>query len=390
MSFKTTSIIESHARTQRPTPLHLSKDEPNSELSSAPSPAPVVMPPSMKQQAASIPTVAPPSSPLLSLSDGQLLLLRAGVGDTTRVGIVEEGRVMHLIGGGNSELSFDYCSQAVLPWRPPRAGWDTALREDVKALHSLWEQMLRLNEEIQALTLAEVAEAVCMYVYPRKTAVPPSSHHQTKDLGYSYAQVTEAVMQALAAEVTGAVNAATLPPSLAAPLLAAAEDVRIALKVRSSEARLENLKTSVANLHPEVIATRVMVDSGALGRRRYAPSQPLTVRHAGKWSDVHASDAPCELQPWNHAPRELSEADFDVLAFWHAQALRNQHATIFDPFLGRTLDTLEECMRIEVTGRDPEGHHISISDASSLSDWLHGLHMSAVAWRRLYTDTGQR
>jgi hypothetical protein len=190
--------------------------------------------------------------------------------------------------------------------------------------------------------------------------------------------VTEAVMQALAAEVTGAVNAATLPPSLAAPLLAAAEDVRIALKVRSSEARLENLKTSVANLHPEVIATRVMVDSGALGRRRYAPSQPLTVRHAGKWSDVHASDAPCELQPWNHAPRELSEADFDVLAFWHAQALRNQHATIFDPFLGRTLDTLEECMRIEVTGRDPEGHHISISDASSLSDWLHGLHMSAV------------
>ena len=61
------------------------------------------------------------------------------------------------------------------------------------------------------------------------------------------------------------------------------------------------------------------------------------------------------LHPWNHAPRELPADAFEALRGWWLQSLRAQHAHITDPLSGRRLDTLEQCVAIDVSGGDGDG-----------------------------------
>ena len=93
-----------------------------------------------------LPDVSVEAAAPLRLAAGQLLLVRSG-GDARcsagsggegalRLGVVDASgrRVALTLAGGDVELSFDGCSQAVLPWRAPAEGWEAALLRDAEAL----------------------------------------------------------------------------------------------------------------------------------------------------------------------------------------------------------------------------------------------------------------
>ena len=109
---------------------------------------------------------APAASPLL-LAEGQPLLLLSwqgsgsGPGGRSRFGVVDAtgGRVT-VTSGDNAELAYDQCSQAVLPWRPPAAGWDAAFVSDARALRDLAEPARRLAEDARRMESESALRAV--------------------------------------------------------------------------------------------------------------------------------------------------------------------------------------------------------------------------------------
>ena len=134
-------------------------------------------------------------------------------------------------------------------------------------------------------------------------------------------------------------------------------------------------------LEPEALAAAALLATGSVGERRYAAGQPLVVRLDGAWLDARAveggrltleggAEAPLVLHPWNHAPRELIHADFEAVRQWHLDTLRAQHAHIHDALSGQKLDTLQQCVAIDVSGGSS-----NITDAHSLSEWLSAQHM---------------
>ena len=171
------------------------------------------------------------------------------------------------------------------------------------------------------------------------------------------------------------------------------EELRALLK-EPSQAMIEAVRTAIASLQPEVLAAKALRSRGALGARRYATTQQLTVRmEDGTWCDakVEASETrnvhrlrlesggtvTLALHPWNHAPRELSTSAFEELREWHLAKLRAEHSHIADALSGQRLDTLQQCVAIDVCGDDDE--LASVKDAHTLSAWLHSLHRARLA-----------
>ena len=68
-------------------------------------------------------------------------------------------RVARLLGGGDAELAFDACEQAVLPWRRASDGWAAALRRDVEALRGLRERMGALRTQCDGADRRAAARA---------------------------------------------------------------------------------------------------------------------------------------------------------------------------------------------------------------------------------------
>ena len=65
---------------------------------------------------------------VLMLPEGDASRAVGGEGGTRFGAVGEAGRVSLIIAGGEAELSYDACVQAVLPWSPAcRSGWDEAL-----------------------------------------------------------------------------------------------------------------------------------------------------------------------------------------------------------------------------------------------------------------------
>jgi hypothetical protein len=107
------------------------------------------------------PQVDAPAAATLRLAEGQPLLLLSwqgsGAGGGPRFGVVDAtgGRVAAAVFGGDEfELAYDRCSQAVLPWRPPAAGWDAAFVGDAHSLRDLAEPARRLAEDARRLESA--------------------------------------------------------------------------------------------------------------------------------------------------------------------------------------------------------------------------------------------
>lgn len=148
---------------------------------------------------------------------------------------------------------------------------------------------------------------------------------------------------------------------------------------------LPTLQNAVAELNLEAIATSTLVSSGLCGVRRYAKGQWLTVRRArGGWEDVEvAGDGVVrlmgeviKLHPWNHAPRELPAPAFEALRKWHVVQLRAQHGHIVDAASGAHLDSLEQCVAMDVMGDAPALP--SDANTRNLSEWLREQHAKRV------------
>ncbi|KOO33187.1 hypothetical protein Ctob_013779, partial [Chrysochromulina tobinii] len=129
------------------------------------------------QMLASHSVTAAPAEPLpqvdalaaspLRLAEGQPLLLLSWQGSEAgggpRFGVVDAtgGRVAAAVtGGDDAELAYDRCSQAVLPWRPPAAGWDAAFVSDARALRDLAEPARRLADDARRMESESALRAV--------------------------------------------------------------------------------------------------------------------------------------------------------------------------------------------------------------------------------------
>jgi hypothetical protein len=93
---------------------------------------------------------------------------------------------------------------------------------------------------------------------------------------------------------------------------------------------------------------------------------------AGRPGDAHGIMVGCKeprealalhLHPWNHAPMELSCADFEAVRARYVHSMRAQHATIVDPLSGIRLDVRTQSSKT----RDPSQHSLQLSPLSSSS-----------------------
>eukprot|EP00900_Chrysochromulina_parva_P003387 jgi/Chrpa1/13049/Chrysochromulina_OHIO_Genome00024578-RA len=328
------------------------------------------------------PVDAPAASPL-RLAEGQPLLLLSwqgsGAGGGPRFGVVDAtgGRVAAAVTGGEDvELAYDRCSQAVLPWRPPAAGWDAAFVGDARALRDLAEPARRLVDDGRRME----SESALRAVGERARAIADGAA-RCQTIAHAAREAGNAVQSCVD------VAAALFSRSDPTPLQAALD------KVRTAAERL------ASHLQPHALEAVIMASlrsSGASGARRYAAGQPLTVRTAGGWRDADVATAGADglchrlnfegpsgeppvtlaLHPWNHAPRELPHAAFEAMRAWWAPWLGAQHAHIADALTGKRLDALQQ--ETQVSGLKLEGGSLTgeaaILDAHSLTAWLLSQH----------------
>ena len=292
-----------------------------------------------------------PAAAALRLAEGQPLLLLSWQGssvgdDALRFGVVDAtgGRVATAVtGDDDAELAYDRCSQAVLPWRPPDAGWDAAFVDGARALRDLAEPASRLAEDARWMESESAVRAI---------------GERAREIADGAARC-QTIAHA-AREAGGAVQSCV--------------DAAAALfngDPKQLQAALEKVRAAVERLQPvalEAALTSALWHSGALGARRYAAGQSLTVRTAGGWHDADVAtvgdDGLCHLltflegsgeppatltlHPWNHAPRELPHATYEALSAWWTRELRKQHSHIPDALTGKRLDALQQCVAISV------------------------------------------
>ena len=145
------------------------------------------------------------------------------------------------------------------------------------------------------------------------------------------------------------------------------------------EGLLQKLKEHASETARRVVEAPAVVfrATGAAGERRYGSGQWLTVQQSdGLWADVLVSTDGAQsghdlsLHPWNHAPRELPQQDYEVLREWWMQTLVVKHSDITDALTGKRLDVLQQCVAINMDGVEAA----DVNDASSLSKWLSTCH----------------
>jgi hypothetical protein len=342
-----------------------------------------------------LPQVDAPAASPLRLAEGQPLLLLSwqgsGAGGGPRFGVVDAtgGRVAAAVFGGDEfELAYDRCSHAVLPWRPPAAGWEAAFVGDAHSLRDLAEPARRLAEDARRIesesALSIELESALRAIGVRAREIADSAvqceniAHTAREAGDTVRSCVDAAV-AEAAELFKGQTRGDLTQ-----LEAALGKVRVAIGM---------VREAVERLQPEAMVTTALLSSGTIGSRRYAAGQPLTVRTAGGWRDADVATASTDglchgltfsegsgeppatltLHPWNHAPRELPHAAYEALSRWWTRELRKQHTQIFDALSGNPLDALQQCVAIEVMG---DADRAGVHDVRGLSDWLHSLHAS--------------
>jgi len=331
-----------------------------------------------------LPQVDAPAAAPLRLASGQpLLLLSRDAGGGPRFGVVDAtgGRVAAVItGGDNVELAYDRCSQAVLPWRPPAAGWEAAFVGDAGVLRDLAEPARRLADDARRMESESALRAV---------------GERAREIAHSAARCQ--TLAHAAREAGGAVLSCV--DAAAALFQEQKQGDRAQL-----QAALGKVREAVERLQLEAMVTTALRSSGASGARRYAAGQPLTVRTAGGWRDADVAtvgaDGLCHgltflegsgeppatltLHPWNHAPRELPQVAFEALRAWWRRGLRAQHGGIADALTGHRLDALQQCVAISVTGdAAAEAEAAAISDAHGLLGWLLAQHSAQLEGRTM-------
>ena len=338
------------------------------------------------------PQVDAPAALALRFAGGQPLLLLSwqgsGAGGGPRFGVVDAtgGRVAATVtGGDDAELAYDRCSQAVLPWRPPAAGWGAAFVGDAHSLRDFAKPARRLAEDARRMESESVlsieSESALRAIGERAREIADGAA-QCENIAHTAREVGDAVRSCVDAAAEFFQRQKRGDDLTQLEREAALGKVRMAIgKVR----------VAIERLQPEAMVTMALLSSGTIGSRRYAAGQPLTVRTADGWRDADVATAGADglchrltfldgsgkppatltLHPWNHAPRELPHAAYEALSAWWTRELRTQHSQIFDALSGKRLDALQQCVAIEVMG---DADLAGVRDVRGLSDWLHSLH----------------
>jgi len=331
-----------------------------------------------------LPQVDAPAAAPLRLAEGQpLLLLSRDAGGRPRFGVVDAtgGRVAAAVTGGDDvELAYDRCSQAVLPWRPPAAGWEAAFVGDARALRDRAEPERRLADDARRMESESALRAV---------------GERAREIAHSAARC-----QTIAHAAREAGDAVQSCVDAAAALF---QEQKQGDRTQL-QAALGKVCEAVERLQLEAMATTALRSSGASGARRYAAGQPLTMRTASGWRDADVAtvgaDGLCHLltllegsgdppptltlHPWNHAPRELPQVAFEALRAWWTRELRAQHGGIADALTGHRLDALQQCVAISVTGdAAAEAEAAAIRDAHGLLGWLLAQHSAQLEGRTM-------
>ena len=337
------------------------------------------------------PTTIEPLDEPLCFASGLLLLAssdaerrKAGGEAALQLAVVDEmGGATCPLSGGAVEVSYDGCSQVVLPWHPPHTGWDAALLlQDVQGLLRVSERLGELSRTRAALggrgkqdAGLDANRACADYLPALAHALDRISLISVRDLKLRVTSIT-------GSDVAG--NHAALGAFDAAA-------------------------TQLTTAGVQSLAQDALYASGQVGLRRYSAGQWLMVLvdgdRTGQWVDAQVVDATTShephrhelawdrgdgeqerasvpLHPWNHAPRQLLLAAFEDTRRWYSQMMRGQHASIVDALSGRRLDVLEQLVPIDVTSM-PGAHSQhsplgAIHDVGDLSSALHEAHTSLV------------
>ena len=354
-----------------------------------------------------MPSVSAPAAAPLRLADGQLLLqlvrqhqpgsVNAGGEDALQLGTVQGGRLQLLLAGADAdaEVQLDSCSQIVLPWQPPAEGWAAAFQIEMKKLSDLNMRVQSLNEEVRHVTSTkDVSDARVQELLVKVHALVPAfegefkaevertngmkallqvvdeigSFIKSKEAAKAKAKSAAVVVAVVTAEVEMVAEEQTRS-NLQTEREAVREEARRAeeeqtrsnLEFVEKEKGLEGQLQTMADLVSETSRRAVafaLRKTGAAGERRYASGQWITVRQPnGRWADTQVSTdgalgqldgQELPLHPWNHAPRELLQADFEELQQWWKQTLRIQHSHIADALTGKQLDVLQQCVKLNI------------------------------------------
>ena len=227
-----------------------------------------------------------------------------------------------------------------------------------------------LSLEVQGLSLEEISEVRLQTIEQKVNVLVPALHIRTDvERVIKIAQLHQSlssIMRLIKFDADGAARAFQ-PGTNEAEIL---EGLLQELKEHASETTQRVVEVPAAALRA----------TGAAGERRYGSGQWLTVRQPdGGWADIQLTidGAPLgraglePLHPWNHAPRELPQQDFEMLRDWWLKTLVAKHSDITDALTGKRLDVLQQCVAINMIGG---AESAGIHDASSLSSWLHSCH----------------
>ena len=167
------------------------------------------------------------------------------------------------------------------------------------------------------------------------------------------------------------------------------------LGTREMLSRVDALRV-LGELQPETLGAiyspfaEELLAGGGIGARRYVPGQVLMVRLQSSWYDatVEAIESTgdhllllgasgpggmvrLQLNPWNHAPRELEFKSFARQLERHNAAVRARCMLSVDTISGKQVDVRQHCVALGVEG---DGEMESIKDGPSLAKWLHAQH----------------
>ena len=266
--------------------------------------------------------------------------------------------------------------QEVLPWKSLTHGWEEAIRRDVDALQGMGERVRFQIEEVHppytVAMLKHLSDSTRVIV--EAASQSPSVARFARDAGKAVHDGLDAAAKLLAATTEDIPQDETKPRELDGQVDKLMHTVRLALK----------------GLEPEVLAASALRASGGVGLRHHAVGQMLVVRTDGTWREAEVINeqgadhtlrledgnvVTLPLHPWNHALNELPQADFEVLRVWHLDTMREQHSHIADALSGHRLETLQQCVAIDVIGGDAS---MPIQDAHSLAAWLKAQHEERV------------
>lgn len=279
--------------------------------------------------------------------------LEGGEGRVThwRVGAAGEKAASDALGGtlSDPELSFDGCSQVVLPWSTPSAGVEEAIGAAVADVQQGWEELPTLVSQIETATRSAGGA-------DRQAGQRLSAYAQALErLEGRPSSVLSNLVAKLSAEVKAELEAMAEFEAMALGGGSSLMYTRYSLEWEFTSLALQTLRAALRK-------------AGSAGLRVYAAGQRLAVNLDGAWIDARVLEAvnaygqhrleagdrevALALHPWNHAPSEMPTAELDAVRARHARSMRAQHASVIDGLSGKRLDVFDQCVPIEVTASD--------------------------------------